>query len=80
MTDALWLKVDNWILNTSDIVAVNYSHPGRPTLLVFTRYAPDRPHSAVDQEAEALWQWWTGISIDVLAEPEPLHRRVRLAD
>jgi hypothetical protein len=80
MTDALWLKVAQWILNTSDIVAVHYEDTSRPTVWVYTRYAPDRPHSACDEEALALWAWWCGVAIDVLAEEEPLHRRAKLVN
>jgi hypothetical protein len=81
MTDTLWLKVDHWILNTSDIVAVHYEDVSRPTVWVYTRYAPDRPHSAWDDEALALWAWWCGVAIDVLAEDSaPMHRRAKLVD
>jgi hypothetical protein len=80
MTDTLWLKVDHWILSTAEIVAVHFEEVGRPTVWIYTRYAPDRPHSACDNEALALWAWWTGLAIDVMEEPEPLHRRAKLVD
>jgi hypothetical protein len=75
-----WLKIGSAIVRLDDIAAVQYADVSRPTAEIFTYFRGGHPYVALDEEAIALWHWWAGIAIDVLAEEEPLHRRAKLVD
>jgi hypothetical protein len=71
-----WIKIGSAIVRLDDLVAVCYSDISRPTVEAVS--SGGCLYTAVDDEAVAVWSYFSVL--DVLAEPEPLHRRAKLVN
>jgi hypothetical protein len=75
----LWIRSQNWIVNTDHVTAVAFDPEG-PTIQIYIAGESHQRRggfSAEGEEAIRLWELWCAISTDVMGDGLTLHPRAK---